>query len=223
MAFLVPLGVPTMPRPEPLYVGRPPRSRSAQELQAVLNHCEAWRFRGWCRTIIEVDASACPAVLSGADSTPRWAPGPHTSTVVARHVHPLRANARNMWVGVQYQADSETSGSPRIDVQLYTLGGILLDRGVRFEASAGTMETARKWNQALWVASGMTKAWVYPHLWLHTGVRIDDDARTAGTPGAPRLLSLAGTSPRSRVEVRVTSTNARVLAICSWEWPEGTL
>lgn len=222
MAILPIFAVPDIPRAEPFSVGRPPRAADVQRLQGVCTHLEDWRFRGCTRAAVEVDASACPAVISGDDSTPRFPPGPHNLTEITRVPHYLRSDAAHLWVAIRYQASPEGTSSPEITLQLYTLGGVLLERGCTWSAAAGDLPTDRQHDAGMLAATGLT-SWVYPPLWITTPLRVDDDARTAGTPSLPRLLSLAGCSPRTRVEVRITAVAARIVGVTAWEWPENPL
>ena len=217
MSVQTPLALPALPQTESLYVGRPPHARDGYTLASMLAHLHGRRFRGHSGAWVEVDATACPRAISGSTTTPAYPPGPTTGTETARHLHYLRTSARWLWVMVGYQADSESTGSPAITVQLYTIGGVLLDHGIIFDAASGTLATKRKTDRALYLATAGVSSLVYPVLWVQTGIA------GGGAPSDPRLLSLDGASPRTRIEVRITSTDARVVAVRSWELPEADL
>lgn len=224
MAVISSSSLPALPDPSSLYVARPARGRDMQQLVAGLSHLESWRFRRWTRAIVEVDASACPAVISGSANTPRLPPGPHTATSVARVVHHLCTDADHLWFCIGYQADGESSTKPRLDVQLYDLAGVLLDRGVRFDHTAGSLPTEREIDRGLYRATGLPgTALIYPVQWVNCGTNAEDDRRTEATPTTPRLLSLADATPRTRVEVRVTARFARVVSINVREHAVGVL
>lgn len=218
MSVFASMTLPTLPQTAGMYVGRPPRARDVRALADVENHLHARRFRGSAGAWVEVDASACPRAVTGNSFTLAYPPGPTSGPEEVRHVHYLRTSARWLWLALGYQADAESTTTPEVTAQIYTIGGVLLERGVTWAAADGTLPTGREVT-----ADVATLGFVYPVLWVHTGTRVDDAAAGAGTPSGPRLLSLDNASPRTRIEVRITATACRVVAVRSWELPEASL
>lgn len=212
----VPIGYQHRPDLERLYSGRPANAADGVRLLNTLLHLAGWRHRRLTTYTVEVDHSAVEGPTVGIAPHPNGPPGPVAAATEHHFVHRVLPTATHLWVALDYQAADEGTGVAQIDLQVFDMSAVLVDRGVRWRRDDGTLPAEK-----LSTGAGVFTAYYHPIQTIHTGARLPTNAEVTGAaPSGPRLLDVTvPAATGALVDVLVTTTNARLVSATIWDWP----
>ena len=210
---IVPYSYPVLPDSSEVGPGVPAHGATPATLASILNYYAGYRMRPAFTTIVEhtnaVQNYQHPPNSYGYNST---------AADDIRIRCPLTPLARHLWIRIDYAAlDEDTGGNrPSVGVDVLTLAGVLVDRGITFRYLDGTLPTAENESEI----DRMTRRGVV--LSVHSGTDARDAEAGAATVQVPRLLYVGAVAGMT-VQTRVTWVGCRVVSVTLREYWEQSI
>jgi hypothetical protein len=207
---IYPLLLPPLPDESAFFAGRPV---SQGELGALVNritHQAGRRARRWSTTWVQhVEAG----VFARYPPQPNGTAASESLCVLL----PTSELSSHLYLALDVSALPRRAvgsyASPLVNVSLWHTTGALIDIGIEWSMTSGTLVP---------VDPGRAADENCTNTILTSGVRIDDALAAGALASSPRLLSL-GTGGGAEVELRILCDSALVLSVSVMEWWEPTI